>query len=132
MKYLVLFLISLGSYSFTIKDKNGVVSLSLQLRKINSSRILDPTHEYTEFNFNKVKYTFKTKDIFLKEYDYSKEIYAVDKDKHLHIKLKKTSTKSFYSIINLRKFKDNSHFSFKGQIQLKSIPYVNQSRLASQ
>lgn len=122
----------MNTFSFSIKDKDGLVSLTLQLRKINDSRIIDPTHDSTEFMLEGKKYTFKTKDIFLKEYQYSKEIYAVDKDKHLHIKLRKVSSQSFHSIINLRVFKKNSHMSYNGDLKLKSIPYVNQARLASE
>jgi len=132
MKYLILLTLSLSTFSFSIKDKAAGLSLTINLRKINDSRIIDPASETTTFNLNNKKYTFKTKDIFLKEYQYSKEIYAVDKQKHLHIKMRKVGSKSFHSIINLRIFKNNSHHTYNGVVEFKALPYVNQARIASE
>ncbi len=126
MKFIILSIwASFSLYSFELEGIEGKFESEFKLRKINEKVILDPTVEITKFKINNKIYEFKTKDLFLKQYSYKKEIFGFDKQKHLSIKLKKVKEGLYYSVLDLRIFKKKSTETLRGYIKLKKTPFTN-------
>lgn len=128
MKYFILLIfICLNSFSFELSGLDKKLNMALKLRKINEKVIIDPSVEFTKVIIDKETIKFKTKDLFLKQYKYKKEILAMNPNYHLSIKMKKVQNGVFYSVLNLRNFKKNSLKTLTGYIQLKKTPYTNKA-----
>ncbi len=128
MKYFILLIfVYLNSFSFELSGLDKKLNMALKLRKINEKVIIDPSVEFTKVIIDKETIKFKTKDLFLKQYKYKKEILAMNPNYHLSIKMKKVQNGVFYSVLNLRNFKKNSLKTLTGYIQLKKTPYTNKA-----
>lgn len=128
MKYFILLIfVYLNSFSFELSGLDKKLNMALKLRKINEKVIIDPSVEFTKVIIDKETIKFKTKDLFLKQYEYKKEILAMNPNYHLSIKMKKVQNGVFYSVLNLRNFKKNSLKTLTGYIQLKKTPYTNKA-----